>query len=104
MAEDEEASEDEGEEEKIVRLEDMSHAQRRERLALDLKLATNSILAEAHPKYLERLTEMVANYHHIFTDGQTYNHINLPACPFVQCRVVIQTRVPMCPTGPRLAQ
>ena len=89
MAEDEEASEDEGEEEKIVRLEDMSHAQRRERLALDLKLATNSILAEAHPKYLERLTEMVANYHHIFTDGQTYNHINLPACPFVQCRVVL---------------
>ena len=32
---------------------------------------------------------MVANYHHIFTDGQTYNHVNLPACPYVQCRVVL---------------
>ena len=91
MAEDEEVSEEESEEEeeKTVRLEDLSHAQRRERLALDLKLANNPILAEAHPKYLERLTEMVANYHHIFTDGQTYNHVDLPACPYVECRVVL---------------
>ena len=89
MAEDEEDSEEEREEEKTVQLEDLSHAQRRERLAADLKLTTNSILAEADPEYLERLTEMVANYHHIFTDGQTYNHVNLPACPYVQCRVVL---------------
>ena len=71
-----------------INLADMSNEQRREHLARELGLDTNPILL-ASPSHLDRLKGMVANYHHIFTDGKTYNHVDVPACPYVQCRVVL---------------
>ena len=72
----------------ILDLEQLSPKERKEHLAKELKLDQNPILA-ASPGHLEKLKEMVANYHHIFTDGKSYNHVNLPACPYVQCRVIL---------------
>ena len=72
----------------ILDLAQLSPKERKEHLARELKLDQNPILA-ASPGHLEELKALVARYHHIFTDGKSYNHVNLPACPYVQCRVIL---------------
>ena len=72
----------------LLNLRDMPPKQRREHLAQELGLDSNPILL-ASPPHLDKLKGLVAEYHHIFTDGKTYNHVNVPACPYVQCRVVL---------------
>ena len=90
LGEGEEESEDEADpvQQAQLSLENMTPEQRKQHLAKELGLDSNPILL-ASPKHLERLKDIVERHHHIFTDGKTYNHVNIPACPYVQCRVVL---------------
>ena len=69
----------------------LSRPEIKKRLYEDLHLNNNPFL-NAEPVQLDRLQELVVNYHQVFTDGLSYNAGSMPSVPFISTHVVLDPK------------